>query len=85
MFALVLILRETFFVFAVSAIAYAVWSFVGYKCRWRHIFCSFQNAAHRKMTPERIDWDSVGKYDAYGLPVLFGVLGFLCLCVAILS
>lgn len=73
------------YIFALGLIAMAAWSFVGYKCRWRHIFCSFQNAAHRKMTPERIDWDSVGQYDAYGLPVLFGVLGFLCLCVAILS
>ena len=85
MFALVLILRETFYVFAASMIGYAVWTFVGYKCRWRHIFCSYQNAGHRKMTPERIDWDSMKKYDAYGLPVVFLVLGLMCLCAAILT
>ncbi len=85
MFALVLILRETFFVFAVSAIAYAVWTFVGYKCRWRHIFCSYQNAGHRKMTPERIDWDRIEKYDAYGIPIFFFVMGLVCLCAAILT
>lgn len=85
MFALVLILRETLFVFAVSAIAYAVWTFVGYKCRWRHIFCSYQNAYHIKMTPERIDWDRIEKHDAYGVPVLFLVMGLVCLCAAILT
>ena len=85
MFALVLILRETLFVFAVSAIAYAVWTFVGYKCRWRHIFCSHQNAYHIKMTPERIDWEWVKKYDAYGIPIFFFVMGLVCLCAAILT
>lgn len=85
MFALVLILRETLFVSAVSAIAYAVWTFVGYKCRWRHIFCSHQNAYHIKMTPERIDWEWVKKYDAYGIPIFFFVMGLVCLCAAILT
>ena len=84
-FVLVLIFQETFYVFAASMIGYAVWTFVGYKCRWRHIFCSYQNAGHRKMTPERIDWDSMKKYDAYGLPVVFLVLGLMCLCAAILT
>ncbi len=85
MFALVLILRETLYVFAVSTIVYAVWTFVGYKCRWRHIFCSYQNAYHAKMTPERIDWDRIEKHDAYGVPVLFLVMGLVCFCAAILT
>lgn len=85
MFALVLILRETLYVFAVSTIVDAVWSFVGYKCRWRHIFCSYQNAYHAKMTPERIDWDWVKKSDAYGVPAFFLVIGLVCLCAAILT
>lgn len=83
MFALVLILRETLYVFAASTIVYAVWTFVGYKCGWRHIFCSYQNAYHTKMTPERVDWDWIEKNDAYGVPLIFLILGLACLCVVI--
>lgn len=85
MFALVLVFRETLYVFAVSTIVYAVWTFIGYKLRWRHIFCSYQNAYHIKMTPERIDWDMIEKHDAYGVPVLFLLMGLLCLCAAVLT
>ena len=31
-----------FMIFGVGFIADAIWSFVGYKCRWKHIFCSYQ-------------------------------------------
>ena len=85
MFALTFILRKVFYVWSISTIVYAAWSFVGYKCRWRHIFCSYQNAYHIKMTPERIDWDRIEKHDAYGVPVLFLVMGLVCLCAAILT
>ena len=50
---------------------FSVWTFVGYKRRWKHIFCSYQNAYHRKMTPGRIDWDQIKKSDAYGVPLIF--------------
>ena len=37
------------------------------------------------MTPERIDWDRIEKYDAYGIPIFFFVMGLVCLCAAILT
>lgn len=85
MFALTFILRNVFYVWSISTIVYAAWTFIGYKLRWKHIFCSYQNAYHIKMTPERIDWDSIEKHDAYGVPLLFLVMGLVCLCAAILT
>ncbi len=85
MFALTFILRNVFYVWSISMIVYADWSFIGYKLRWRHIFCSYQNAYHIKMTPERIDWEWVKKYEAYGIPIFFFVMGLVCLCAAILT
>ena len=32
--------KAVFLIFGVGFIADAIWSFVGYKCRWRHIFWS---------------------------------------------
>ena len=25
-------------------LAFSIWSLVGYRCKWRHIYCSYQNA-----------------------------------------
>ena len=73
-----------YLIFAIGCILYAIWSFVGYKCRWKHIFCSYQNAYRKKMTPNKIRWDWVKKSDAYGVPIVFFVLGLLCVVVCCL-
>lgn len=65
----------------IGALLFAVYSFIGFKWRWKHIFCSFQNTYHQKMTPNHIDWDSIKKTDGYGVPIIFGILGLaLILC-----
>lgn len=61
----------------IGCLLLAAWSFVGYKCRWKHIFCSYQNAYHVKMTPRKIDWDWLRKGDAYGVPAIFAVIGVI--------
>ena len=82
--ALVLIFHSVYFYVLSSAlIAYSVWSFIGYKFRWSHIFCSYQNAYHSRMTPDKIDWKIVKKSDAYGVPIIFFILGILLLLVSI--
>lgn len=59
----------------------AAYDLIGYKCRWKHIFCSFQNAYYKKMTPNKMNWNSVKKSDAYGMPAIFGILGIaMILC-----
>lgn len=81
LFALILFLHSMKFLF-VGCIVYAAWSFVGYTCGWKHIFCSYQNAYHQKMTPDSIKWSSIKKSDAYGIPLIFLILGVLALIFA---
>lgn len=66
---------ERYYVLFVSVIIYSIWTFVGYLCKWKHIFCSYQNAYHVKMTPNSVDWDWVDKKDAYGIPLFFMLCG----------
>lgn len=69
---------------SVSAITFSIWSFVGYRLKWRHIYCSFQNAYHKKMTPHSISWGQIKKSDAYGVPLIFLTIGLALLCVGML-
>ena len=71
--------RLRYLIFGIGSLLYAIWSLVGYKCRWKHIFCSYQNAYHKSMTPNNIRWDWVKKSDAYGLPIIFFILGVVCI------
>ena len=63
----------------IGLLLYAAYSLAGYLLRWKHIFCSYQNAYHKKMTPDRINWNTVRKSDAYGTPLIFAILGILCI------
>ena len=76
--------RGFFFVFSFGCISYAVWTFIGYKLRWRHILCSFQNAYRERMTPYNASWGRIKNSDIYGTFVIFLVLGLVCLYCAIL-
>ena len=71
--------RAVFMIFGVGFIADAIWSFVGYKCRWKHIFCSYQNAYRLPMTPNNIRWGWVKKSDAYGIPIIMFTIGMSCI------
>ena len=62
-------------VMGICTIFFAIYEFVGYKCKWKHIYCSYQDAYHQKMTPNNIRWHQVKKSDAYGIPLFCGVLG----------
>lgn len=71
-------------ILSVGSIAFSVWSFVGYKNKWKHIYCSFQNAYHQKMTPNNIQWHKIKKSDAYGVPLIFLIIGLALLVMVIL-
>ena len=70
---------------SICAIAFSLWSLIGYKLKWRHIYCSFQNAYHKTMTPHSIHWSQIKKSDAYGVPLIFLVLGIGLLIASILG
>lgn len=65
-------------------ILFSLWTLIGYKLKWRHIYCSLQNAYHNKMTPYSIRWSEIKKSDIYVSSVLFLVLGLMLLIINIL-
>lgn len=69
------------FAWSVGFIAYGVWTLVGYKCRWRHVFCSYQNARRERMTPYNTGWGRIKKAEIY-IPfcghVILGMVLLLC-------
>ena len=71
--------RLRYLIFGIGFLLYAIWSLVGYKCRWKHIFCSYQNAYRESMTPNNIRWGWVKKSDAYGVPIIFFIFGVVCI------
>ena len=65
---------------------YAMYTFVGCMLYWKHIYCSYQDAYHSKMTPEEdVYRDDVEKIDAYGVPLIFGALGVAAIVCHFLS
>ena len=72
-------------IFSFSCLLFSVWSFVGYKNKWKHIYCSYQNAYHQTMTPYNIQWSKMEKSDVYGVPLIFLILGLAFLVLMILD
>ena len=56
---------------------------LGYLLKWKHVYCAYQNAYHQDMTPDMVNWRKVRKSDAYGVPIIFIVLGIACVAAAV--
>lgn len=76
-----LIIYRNFLLSGIACFVFALYKLIGYLCKWKHIFCSYQNACHKKMTPNNINWSQVKKSDAYGVPAVFGIIGTLMIIV----
>ncbi len=73
--------RTAVILMGVGCVLYALYTFVGYKCRWKHLYCAYQDACHQIMTPHDIRWGTVKKSEMYVFPIIFGVLGIaMILC-----
>ena len=72
---------EKILISGIAFLIYAIYELIGYKCKLKHIFCSYQNAYHKKMTPNNINWSLIRKSDAYGIPAIFGIFGILLIIV----
>lgn len=62
---------------------YGVYTLIGYQLRWRHIYCSWQDISHQKMTPGSIQWKNVRKADLYGLSAVCIGFGLLVVVVSV--
>ncbi len=77
--------EQIFFILGTGFIIFSIWSLIGYASKWRHIYCSFQNAYHKKMTPNSIQWHKIKKSDALGVPLFFFALGTALLILTTLG
>lgn len=66
-----------FVLWGCASILYALYDIIGYKCKWRHIYCSYQNSSRRKMTPDHVHWDEIKKSDIYGMSAIWGCFGII--------
>ena len=63
----------------VGCYIFGAYQLIGYKQRWKHIYCSIQIFKKQPMTPHDINWDRYTKFDATALPIAFVILGTLAL------
>ena len=81
LFLLIAPKQFSYHIISIHFIVFSIWTWIGYQCKWRHIYCSYQNAYRRKMTPYTIYWQNVKKSDAYGVPLIFFLLGLALLLI----
>ena len=79
-----LIPQYTLLIVGFCFIATSLWSLIGYKLKWKHIYCSHQNAHRKDMTPHHICWTHIKKSEAYGAPVISLVVGVALFVVIML-
>ena len=73
------------YIMSISVILHALWTLIGYKLKWKHIYCSFQEVHHQLMTPNSINWSKIKKSDIYGISAIFIIMGSALLIVTILQ
>ena len=81
---ILLIPQYALLIVSLCFIAISLWSLVGYKLKWKHIYCSWQNAHRKDMTPHNICWTCVKKSEAYGVPLISLVMGVALFVVMML-
>ena len=68
---------QTLLVMGTGFIAFALYTFIGYKCQWKHLYLAFQELQRSKMTPTHIQWNTIEPSKALKFPVLFGITGIV--------
>ena len=68
---------QTLLVMGTGFIAFALYTFIGYKCQWKHIYLAFQEMQRSKMTPNHIQWNTIKTGTVLKFPILFGITGIV--------
>ena len=58
--------------------------YVGYRARWRHIYCFYQDVNREAMTPDHCAWDTLEKKDVVGLPIVLILLGIIVIIIQLI-
>ena len=73
--------RLALLLLAGGLLIHAAYSVIGYRLRWKHIYCAFQISCRKKIAPEDIQWNKMTFGDAYGVPIAFTGLAIVMLLV----
>ena len=68
---------QTLLVMGTGFIVFALYTFIGYKCQWKHIYLAFQEMQRSKMTPNHIQWNTIKTGTVMKFPILFGITGII--------
>ena len=68
---------QTLLVMGSGFILFALYTFVGYGRRWKHIYLAFQEMQKQKMTPSHVQWNTIKTGTVLKFPVLFGITGIV--------
>ena len=66
---------QTLLVMGTGFIIFALYTFIGWKCQWKHIYLAFQEMQRSKMTPNHIQWNTIKTGTVLKFPILFGITG----------
>lgn len=66
---------QTLLCMGTGFVAFALYTLVGYKCQWKHIYLAFQEMQKQKMTPDKIRWNTIEPMKVLKFPILFGITG----------
>jgi len=68
---------QTLLCMGIGFIVFAMYTLIGYKCQWKHIYLAFQEMQKQKMTPNKIQWNTIQPGTVLKFPVCFGILGLI--------
>ena len=66
---------RTLLVMGIGFVAFSLYTFIGYKCQWKHLYLAFQEIQRSKTTPNHIQWNTIRTGTVLKFPILFGITG----------
>ena len=69
----------------IGLLLYAAYRVIGYRCRWKHIFCAWQLLHRQSMTPNDIRWHMIKKSDVYSLFAIETIIGVVSTMIHLLG
>ncbi len=66
---------QTLLVMGIGFLVFAAYTLLGTRLRWTHLYLAFQEMQKQRMTPEKINWNTIRLSTAWKFPLAFGILG----------
>lgn len=82
-FILLPVLLGSVLVAGIGCLLFALYDLVGYRLRWRHIYCYIQDGKRLEMTPNNIKWYELDNDDIFGTPAILGFVGIAFIIISL--